>query len=320
MVVNKESSDLAPKPSRHIPVLLKESIDLLNIRAGHTYVDATAGGGGHLAEICRRAGLHSRIIAIDQDASALERLKSMPVYSEVSFIHANFGQLRPILSGLNINTIDGGVIADIGISSSQLDDGARGFSFQTDGPLDMRMDLDNPVTAEYLVNTLAETELANIIYKYGEERHSRAIARAIVKNRPVSRTKQLAFLVEACVRSRGAREKIHPATRTFQALRIAVNNELENLEIFLEDTIELLAPGGRLAVITFHSLEDRLVKHFFNHMASACICPPRQPICTCNKKAKVKVLTTKPICADEEELVANIRSRSAKLRAVEKLP
>jgi len=305
----------------HLPVMLEEAVALLNVRPHHLYIDATAGAGGHLKRICQKAGSGKGIIAIDQDSLALHKLSvnSGPLANEIKFVHSNFANLKTALSDLDINTVDGGIIADLGISSNQLDDSQRGFSFQRQGPLDMRMNTNNRITAGDLVNDLNETELANIIYKYGEERSSRAIAKAIIKNRPFTNTSELANVVEKVVRYRGHKSKLHPATRTFQALRIAVNNELENLEIFLEQANSILTPGARLVIITFHSLEDRIVKRFFTHMASPCICPPRQPICTCNKKRELLIITPKPLIAGEQEILTNIRSRSAKLRAVEKL-
>jgi 16S rRNA (cytosine1402-N4)-methyltransferase len=306
----------------HMPVMLEEAIDLLNVRPEHFYVDATAGAGGHLKRICQKAGSGKGIIAIDQDFLALNKLSanSGSLAKEVKFVHANFANLNTVLSDLDIHTIDGGILADLGVSSNQLDDSQRGFSFQREGPLDMRMDASSQGTAADLVNDLNEVQLANIIYKYGEERNSRAIARAIIKNRPFTSTGELSDVVGKVVRYKGHKSKMHPATRTFQALRIAVNNELENLEIFLQQAVSLLAPGARLVIITFHSLEDRIVKRFFTHMASPCICPPRQPICTCNKKKELLIITPKPLIAGEEEILTNIRSRSAKLRAAEKLP
>jgi 16S rRNA (cytosine1402-N4)-methyltransferase len=303
----------------HMSIMLEEAIEILNVRPGYIYVDATAGAGGHLKKICQKNGSGQDIIAIDQDLQAIEKLQNSAdkIAKEVKFIHANFSELTGALAGLGISTINGGIIADLGISSNQLDNSERGFSFQREGPLDMRMDRDNSITAEKLVNELNETELANIIYKYGEERNSRAIARAIIKQRPLHTTTQLVSAIESVNKFRSY--KIHPATRTFQALRIAVNKELENLEIFLQQTSVLLSPGARLVIIAFHSLEDRIVKRFFTHMASPCICPPRQPICTCQKKKEFKIITPKPVTASDEEILANIRSRSAKLRAAEKI-
>ncbi len=317
-----ETKEQTSMTGGHLPVMLEQAVDLLNVRPNHFYVDATAGAGGHLKRICEKAGSGKSIIAIDQDSSALQKLRagSGLLGNEIKFVHSNFVNLQTALSDLGINTVNGGIIADLGISSNQLDDSQRGFSFQREGPLDMRMNLDNPVTAAHLVNDFNETELANIIYKYGEERYSRAIAKAIIKNRPFTNTAQLAAVVQRVIGYRGHKSKLHPATRTFQALRIAVNNELENLEKFLEQAVSILAPGGRIVIITFHSLEDRMVKRFFTHKASPCICPPRQPICTCNKKKELLIITPKPLIAEEREILANIRSRSAKLRAAEKLP
>jgi 16S rRNA (cytosine1402-N4)-methyltransferase len=317
----------------HVPVMLNEAMDLLNVRADRLYVDATAGAGGHLKKMCEIAGSGKNIIAIDQDIEALERLRSgvQDIQSEIKFVNSNFSAIKTVLSDLNIATVDGGILADLGISSNQLSDSNRGFSFLRDGPIDMRMDLNSSLSAYDLVNELEESELANIIFKYGEERHNRAIAKAIVLNRPINTTLTLANIIESTLTGRGHRgriankkhgwgNKIHPATRTFQALRIAVNNELDNLKKFLEQSATILAPGARLVVITFHSLEDRIVKQFFKEMASNCVCPPRQPICTCKRKSEFLIITPKPLRASDDEIFANIRSRSAKLRAVEKLP
>ncbi len=333
MIPNKDKSDrVISMAGGHVPVMLNEAIELLNIRENRTYVDATAGAGGHLQKICELAGSGKNIIAIDQDAAALNRLRlgSTGNQSEIKFLHSNFAEIKAVLAGFNITTIDGGILADLGISSNQLAESDRGFSFMRDGPIDMRMDLNNSLSGYDLVNEIEESELANIIFKYGEERHSRAIAKAIVRNRPIISTLALADVIEATLRSkrqghsakkrRGGPIKLHPATRTFQALRIAVNNELDNLEKFLEQSATILVPGARLVIITFHSLEDRIVKQFFKKMASSCLCPPRQPVCTCNKKSEFLIITPKPIIASDEETLANIRSRSAKLRAVEKLP
>ncbi len=314
----------------HMPVMLNETIALLNVRADHMYIDVTAGSGGHFKSICQKAGSSKNIIAFDQDIEAIERLRKSlgQEHADVKLIHSNFVHLKSELAKLNINTINGGILADLGVSSNQLDEAERGFSFLREGPLDMRMDIRSPISAYDLVNDLDESELASIIYQYGEERHSRMIARAIVRHRPIKTTLELANIIENATRSKRISNskrhknasKLHPATRTFQALRIAVNSELDNLKHFLEQSIDLLAPGARLVVITFHSLEDRIVKQFFKEMASNCICPPRQPICTCKQRAKVQIITPKPLVALEEEILANIRSRSAKLRAVEKLP
>lgn len=315
----------------HYPVMLKEAIDLLNIQSGKVYVDATAGAGGHLCEIAKLAGKQSRVFGFDRDTTAIENLKNV-VPSNVKLIHSNYSNLKERLSEEGVNTVDGGILADLGVSSMQIDDAARGFSFLRDGPLDMRMDPTQSTTAAYLVNTLPERDLADIIYKFGEERHSKKVAKSIVQNRPFETTGKLADVVSRTLnkfQKRGSRRSTpygsgfqvtkHPATRTFQALRIAVNTELESLENFLEEAVSLLEPGARLVIISFHSLEDRIVKQFLKSKASPCICPPRQPLCTCNKKSELLIITRKPVVADEQELTANIRSRSAKLRAGEKV-
>lgn len=318
--------------SEHVPVLLDKAIELLNVRPGLTYVDATAGGGGHLGLIADKLNRTGRLIAIDRDLQSLRALESKNTQANISFEHADFGNLSSVIANLGINTVSGGILADLGVSSMQLNDPTRGFSFTRDGPLDMRMDPTQALTADELVNRLSETDLANIIYKYGEERNSRHIARSIVKARPLHSTSELANVVARAShrhgphgrrgRGKGATGAVstHPATRTFQALRIEVNGELDSLNLFLQQACDLLDPAGRLVLITFHSLEDRLVKDFFRLQASKCICPPRQPVCTCNKKPRLLIINRKPYCAEEKEVLANIRSRSAKLRAGEKLP
>lgn len=325
--MDKLSSD----PSNiHVPVLLKQAIELLNITAGRTWVDATTGLGGHLAEIFRQAGPNARVFGIDQDKQALALaaqrlalLTASDTTSRLKLLAGNFADIRELLQAENIENVNGGILADLGVSSLQFDFGERGFSFQQDGPLDMRMNQEADLSAYNLVNELESEELANIIWKYGEERFSRPIAREITKHRPIKTTAQLAQVISSVVRrlskQHRATERIHPATRTFQAIRIAVNNELVVLEKFLNEAINLLAPGGTLAVITFHSLEDRLVKHFFKLKTSPCICPPRFPICNCGKKSEVLIKTPKAIVPDSLEILANPRARSAKLRAVEKL-
>ena len=300
---------------------------MLAMRPGKTWVDATAGAGGHLRAIVRAAGEGSTIFGIDQDTISLNALKESMTKDasgvDLRFIHANFKSIDKVLLEQGINTISGGILADLGVSSMQLDNPERGFSFSKDGPLDMRMDPTAPVTAEDLINKLSETDLADIIYKYGEERLSRQIARRIVEARPLRTTAELAAVVSPAVRrhrhGKRDRDESHPATRTFQALRIAVNDELRSIEEFLRTSIQMLEPGARLVVITFHSLEDRIVKQIFREAAASCICPPRHPICMCSKKTELKILTPKPLLPDHEEVLANPRSRSAKLRAGEKV-
>lgn len=333
----------------HTAVLLEEALTWLNIQPGLTYIDATAGAGGHLSRILAASGGTGRVAAIDRDIQSLtklqERFAGAPVRSLISaagreevfstataavaagalpyLVHANYSDVKAVVASLGLSTVSGGILADLGVSSMQLDNPERGFSFIEDGPLDMRMDPTAHTTAAQLINKLSERELADIIYRYGEERMSRPIARAIANARPLHTTLELANVVSRVVRhfQKGHRSKdsSHPATRTFQAIRIAVNDELTSLETFLGDAISVLAPGARLAVITFHSLEDRLVKQFLRTAASPCICPPRYPICACNKTAVMKVLTPKPVAPSEKEVLANPRSRSAKLRVGEKV-
>lgn len=307
-----------PASQSHMPVMLAQSIEALQLRPELTWVDATAGGGGHLRAICNALNGSGTVIGIDRDIYSLNHLKT-EFAEKATLVHANYSDITEVVSSLGLSTISGGILADLGVSSMQLDNPERGFSFSKDGPLDMRMDPTSSVTAEKLVNTLPENELANIIYKWGEERQSRRIARKIVAARPLHTTAQLASLIEQCVH-RTSKDSSHPATRTFQALRIEVNDELANLEKFLHDSIKLLAPGARLVVITFHSLEDRLVKQIFRQAAASCICPPRQPVCTCHKNSELLIITRKPVVADTLEVLANPRSRSAKLRASIKLP
>jgi len=314
-------ADKMPSSHGHISVLLNEALDLLNVRPGLLYVDATAGAGGHLKQICSRKGTGDGVLALDRDLSALEKLTNRKSeFSGVQFAHTNFADIQTILAQKEISTIDGGILADLGLSSNQLEDGNRGFSFSRTGPLDMRMDASDSSsspTAYQLINSLKEKDLADIIYRYGEEKNSRLIANQIVSNRPIQTTADLANIISACQKGRSS---INPATRTFQALRIAVNNELDSLQQFLKQSSAILAPGARLVVITFHSLEDRIVKQFFKQMASNCLCPPRQPVCTCNHQPQFQILTRKPIIPTKQEVLSNLRSRSAKLRAAEKLP
>ena len=306
----------------HKSVLLGESLELLAPRDGEVFVDATLGLGGHSEAILSAA--QTELIGIDQDTAAIayakRRLEGFGDRTRI--VHANFSEIRGVLSAEKIEKVDG-IIADLGVSSIQLDSEERGFSFRFDAPLDMRMDPDSgDDTAADLLETLSEVEIANVIYEYGEERASRRIARWIVERRergePIRTTRELADLVARAVK-RGKKDKIHPATRTFQALRIAVNREIEILEQFIRDSIDLLKINGRLAIITFHSLEDRIVKQTFQKMAGKCFCPPRIPQCVCGAVKIVEILTRKPVIPDEIEMQENPRSRSAKLRACLKL-
>ena len=284
----------------HEPVLLNEAIDFLNIQKGKIYVDCTLGLGGHSIEILKKLENEGTLIGIEQDESALEIAKErLKQFNNYYLSHSNFLELKNVLKDLNVDKITGGVLLDLGVNSIHLDKADRGFSFKSNGLLDMRMDRKQPLTAEIVVNKYKEQELADIIYKFGEERYSRRIARTIVQSRPIKTTNELANLIFHCY-PKGKRFKIHPATRTFQALRIEVNKELENLEKFLCFIPELLLPTSRLIVISFHSLEDRIVKHFLRGHKG------------------FKILTKKPVTPSNEEVGNNPRARSAKLRAAEK--
>ena len=278
------------------------------------------GAGGHAAGILKAATPDGRLLGLDRDAEAIafamQRLA--PFSNRVTLIQAPFNRLSALAPAAGFRAVDG-ILFDLGFSSRQLDDPQRGFSFMHDGPLDMRLDQHQRETAADLVNQLDETELANLIYRYGEEPASRRIARAIVAARPLQSTGQLAEIVRKAVGHRARRERIHPATRTFQALRIAINRELEQLEESLPQAVELLRPGGRLAVIAFHSLEDRIVKQYFKQETRDCLCPPSLPVCACNHRASLKIVTRKPIRPDAEEIDNNSRSRSARLRVAERL-
>ena len=304
----------------HTPVLLAETLNALQPHAGGTYLDGTVGAGGHAEAILTASTPDGRLVGFDQDeraiAIATRRLEKFG--NRVRLYHANFDQLEQIAKSQNIPLADA-VLLDLGVSSMQLDQAERGFSFREDAPLDMRMDQTRGQSAADLVNNLAQEELADIIYRYGEERFSRRIARAIVAARPIGRTQELAQVVaRAGPRlGRGRKQKIHPATRTFQALRIAVNDELGALQRVLPQALRRLNPGGRLAIISFHSLEDRIVKQFFRRESQDCICPAEQPTCTCDHVATIRLVTKRPIIADETEIGANPRARSAKLRVVE---
>ena len=307
----------------HISVLLNEIVEIVAPQPDDVVVDATLGLGGHSKALLERQP-ELRLIGLDQDADAIKFANESlePFGDRVTVIQTNFVNIRDAVTGLGVREVNA-VIADLGVSSLQFDSETRGFSFRFDAPLDMRMDAESEApTAAELLETWSEEEIANAIYRFGEERHSRKIARRIVQRReagnPVKTTKELAEVVERAVPRRHS-DKIHPATRTFQALRIAVNGELDVLEKFIEDSIELLAPGGRLAVITFHSLEDRIVKHAFTRFSGRCQCTPRMPVCRCGAKKIVEILTKKPVVPTELETRQNPRSRSAKLRAVRKL-
>jgi len=304
----------------HVPVLLQEVIAALQPQPGGVYIDGTVGAGGHAAAVLEASAPDGQLYGFDQDQQALEiATGNLDKFgNRVHLTHANFKHLDQTARHLNIPPVNG-ILLDLGVSSMQFDQPDRGFSFQADGPLDMRMNPITGKTAADLVNNLPQDELANLIYKYGEERQSRRIARAIVQARPIYSTQELAATVARAARKPGkaGRSKIHPATQTFQALRIAVNNELTILEQVLPQALQLLKPKGRLAVISFHSLEDRIVKQFFRQEAQDCICPPEQPICTCRHKSIINIITKKPISPTLAEIDVNPRARSAKLRVVE---
>ena len=309
---------------KHLPVLFAETMQGLALRDGGIYVDGTLGGGGHTEGMLRRIAPTGVVIGIDQDDDALASTgERLAVYGErFCPVKANFAEITAVLDELDVAAVDG-VLLDIGVSSYQLDTPERGFSYMNDGALDMRMDRRGGRTAADLLAELSAEELANIIYRYGEEKFSRRIARKIVEQRelqPITGTLQLAQLVAEAIPAAARRqEKQHPAKRTFQALRIAVNDELGVLERGLAAGFAALKPGGRLAVITFHSLEDRIVKEYFAGLCKGCICPPEFPVCVCGKTPQGKLVNRKPITAGAEELAENPRSRSAKLRVIEKL-
>lgn len=312
--------------------MLEECLEALVIDPNKTYVDATLGAGGHYLAIEKRlTGGSGRVIGLDRDFRCIEALQNL-VACPTNLIHSNNSRLEEALNSIGIDTVNGGILADLGVSSMQLDNAERGFSFLQDAPLDMRMDSSQALTAEQLINTYEENELSDIIFKYGEERHSRRIAHAIVGNRPIKTTLELADLVSKTLSrfqnrgtsrankyGAGKRREKHPATRTFQAIRIAVNEELTSLEFFLDQAVRMMEPGARLAVITFHSLEDRIVKQFLKEKAVNCICPSWYPVCKCSKVAELRIVTRKPITPSEEEVESNPRARSAKLRVAERI-
>ncbi len=306
----------------HKPVLLRPCLDGLNIRPDGIYVDGTLGRAGHSLEIAKRLTT-GRLIAVDRDEAALDaapaRLEGH--MDKVTLVRGNFGGLNAILSRLNVDGVDG-MLFDLGVSSPQLDDGSRGFSYLQDAPLDMRMDQSAPLTAQDVVNGWSQEELKRILRQYGEERYSGLIAAAIVRERgqaPIETTGQLAEIIRDAMPAKARKEKQHPAKRSFQAIRIAVNDELGEVERLLDGVLDVLNPGGRIAIISFHSLEDRLVKTAYAGWAKGCTCPPDFPVCVCGKTPKVRLVGKRPIVADGEELDDNPRARSAKLRVAEKL-
>lgn len=306
----------------HISVLLTEAVDALNIRPDGIYLDGTLGGAGHSLEIVKRLTT-GRLIGVDRDPEALEAAKARlaPYLDRVTLVHSNFAELDAILDRLEIPAVDG-MLFDLGVSSPQLDESERGFSYMADAPLDMRMDPGDRVTAREIVNTWPQDELRRILYAYGEERYAPQIAAAIVRRRaerPIETTLELVDVIRSGMPPKALREKQHPAKRSFQAIRIAVNDELSAVDRMMQTAVGRLNPNGRLAVITFHSLEDRIVKNVMAQAAKGCTCPPEFPVCVCGKKPQVRLITRKAILAGEAELEQNPRARSAKLRVAEKL-
>jgi 16S rRNA (cytosine1402-N4)-methyltransferase len=303
---------------QHIPVLYQAVLDLLKPVPGGLYVDGTLGAGGHARGVLMGSSPDGLVAGFDRDPQALELAKNnLAEFGErVIFIKDSYRNFQSHLNNLNWHNVDG-ILLDLGISSMQLDTPERGFSFREDGPLDMRFDPDQALTAADLVNRSTREELVDIIHTYGEEKLARKIADAIIANRPLVRTKDLAQIAKKVARN--PKSKIHPATRTFQALRIAVNQELDALEVFLPKALDSLNTGGRLAIIAFHSLEDRIVKQFFRMESKDCICPPEIPVCVCGHKARLKELTRRPIRPEDNEINRNPRARSAKLRVAEKI-
>ena len=307
---------------KHVSVLLNECIEGLNIKEDGIYADGTLGGAGHSSEILKNLSKDGLLIGIDQDEDALKAAKNrLQNYSNVKFVHNNFYNIDSILNELDIEKIDG-MMMDLGVSSYQLDEAERGFSYMKDAPLDMRMNRDNSLSAYEVVNNYEEEEIYRIIRDYGEEKFAKRIARFIVEQReskPINTTLELVEIIKAAIPAKARREGPHPAKRTFQAIRIEVNSELSILNRAIEDGVNRLNKGGRMAIITFHSLEDRIVKIKFKELATSCTCPKEFPICVCGGKAKVKLVSRKAIEPSKEEVEENPRSRSAKLRVIEKL-
>ncbi len=305
--------------SVHVPVMVKEVIEALNVRPWARYIDCTLGCGGHAAAIIDHCSPGGQLLGIDTDPEAIKiaQINLVSYQDSIKFVNDNFVNLQAICRQYNFMVPPiNGILFDLGLSSLQLGDSIRGFSFQKDGPLDMRFSPSQEMTAAEIVNTASETELARIIWTYGEEIHSRRIARQIILARPLETTLQLAKVVEHAVGSR--RGRIHPATKTFQALRIAVNQELKNLELALKQAVNLLDFDGRLAVISYHSLEDRIVKQFLQRESKDCICPPETPTCVCGHKLRLTLINKKVITPSPDEIQSNLRSRSAKLRVAER--
>ena len=304
----------------HVSVLLHETVDGLNVRPDGTYVDATLGGGGHAYEVCSRLNDKGRFIGIDQDADAIEAAgKRLEGFGEkVTIIRSNYRDMKPELRKRGIDSVDG-IVLDLGVSSYQLDTAERGFSYRADAPLDMRMDQRQKMTARDIVNGYSETELYRVIRDYGEDRFAKNIAKHIVAERgkhPIETTGQLNEIISHAIPMKIQKTSGHPSKRTFQAIRIELNHELDVLRNSLDDMIDMLRPGGRICIITFHSLEDRIVKSAFRRNEDPCICPKNFPVCVCGRTSKGKVITRKPILPSEEEMASNSRSKSAKLRNI----
>lgn len=307
---------------KHVSVLLKESIEALNIKSDGIYVDCTLGGAGHSSHILRKLSSKGILIGIDQDVEALQAAKEkLKEYSNVKYVHNNFYNIDDILETLEIPKVDG-ILMDLGVSSYQLDNAERGFSYMKDAPLDMRMDRENGFSAYDIINNYSLEDLHRIIRDYGEEKFAKRIASFITEKRkikPIETTFELVDIIKAAVPAKARREGPHPAKRTFQAIRIEVNGELKILDKAIEDGVKRLNPGGRMAIITFHSLEDRIVKLKFRNLSDPCTCPKDFPICVCGKKPSLKLISRKPVEPSEEEVESNPRSRSAKLRIIEKI-
>jgi len=307
----------------HRSVMLREAVDLIRPPHGGVLVDATVGTGGHTEALLEAVGPEGKVYGIDRDPGALDfsRHRLARFGQRFVAIHGDYRDLAALLLDEDVQAVDG-VLADLGISSLQLDDPGRGFAFRLDGPLDMRLDRESGPTATDLLATLPEKELAEILYKFGEERRARPVARAIIRERsqrPIRTTRHLAELVERVMGPRSRRYRIHPATRTFQALRIAVNHELEGLNRLITEAVPLLRQDARLVVISFHSLEDRTIKHTFRSLAERCTCPPKLPVCGCGRENFIRIVTPRPLRPTTRETEENVRSRSARLRAAEKL-
>lgn len=306
----------------HKSVLLNETVDSLNIKPNGIYIDGTLGGGGHAYEVCKRLGEHGRFIGIDQDAEAIEvaGLRLAEFGDKVTIVRSNYVDIDNILKSLNISKVNG-IMLDLGVSSHQLDTVERGFSYKENAPLDMRMDVRNPMTAKDIVNNYSEMELYRVIRDYGEDKFAKNIAKHIVnarKEKEIETTYELNDIIKAAIPMKMRVNGGHPAKKTFQAIRIELNKELEVLNNSIDKMIDLLDDGGRLSIITFHSLEDRIVKTRFRNNENPCICPPDFPVCVCGKKSKGKVITRKPIVPSEQEIIENKRAKSSKLRVFER--